>query len=51
LVADPADLLASPNGWHDTNGSVPGAEYTITRGNNVYAGEDLNNDDIIGYST
>lgn len=49
LMADPADPLASPNGWHDTNG-VPGAEYTITRGNNVYAGEDLNNDDIIGYS-
>ena len=49
LVTDPADPVASPNGWHDTNG-VPGAEYTITRGNNVYAGEDLNNDDIIGYS-
>ena len=49
LVADPADLMASPNGWHDTNDS-PGAEYTITRGNNVYAGEDLDNDDLIGYS-
>jgi extracellular elastinolytic metalloproteinase len=50
VVTDPADLLASPNGWHDTDGQA-GAEYTITRGNNVYAGEDINNDDIIGYST
>lgn len=49
FVTDPADPVASPNGWHDTNG-VPGAEYTITRGNNAYAGEDLNDDDIIGYS-
>ncbi|HMN04145.1 MAG TPA: T9SS-dependent M36 family metallopeptidase [Flavobacteriales bacterium] len=48
-VTDPADQQASPFGWHDTNG-VPGAEYTITRGNNVYAGEDFNDDDVIGYS-
>jgi extracellular elastinolytic metalloproteinase len=27
---------ASPFGWHDTDG-VPGAEFTITRGNNVHA--------------
>lgn len=32
-------LNASPFGWHDTNG-IAGAEYTITRGNNVYASED-----------
>ena len=32
----PADADASPYGWHDTNGQ-PGAEYTITRGNNVNA--------------
>lgn len=31
---------ASPYGWHDTDG-VPGAEYTITRGNNVHAKEDV----------
>lgn len=49
MVTEPADLVASPNGWHDTDGQA-GAEYTITRGNNVYAGEDINNDDIIGYS-
>ena len=36
LVESPADSLASPFGWHDTNG-VAGAEFTITRGNNVHA--------------
>ena len=30
---------ASPYGWHDTDG-VMGAEFTITRGNNVLASED-----------
>ena len=39
LLNDPADPVASPFGWHDTNG-VEGPEYTITRGNNVYARED-----------
>jgi extracellular elastinolytic metalloproteinase len=43
LVVDPADSLASPFGWHDTNGAV-GAEYTITRGNNVHAYLDLTSD-------
>ncbi len=32
--------IASPYGWHDTNGA-PGAEHTITRGNNVFAREDI----------
>ncbi|MEM9258801.1 MAG: M36 family metallopeptidase, partial [Bacteroidota bacterium] len=36
LEVDPADDVASPFGWHDVNG-VEGPEYTITRGNNVYA--------------
>ena len=36
LVESPADGLASPFGWHDTNG-VAGAEFTITRGNNAHA--------------
>ena len=40
LVTNPADTLASPYGWHDTDGE-PGAEYTITRGNNVHAFLDL----------
>jgi extracellular elastinolytic metalloproteinase len=35
-VTDPADLTASPFGWHDTNGAA-GAEYTTTQGNNVHA--------------
>ncbi|WP_319937473.1 M36 family metallopeptidase [Neolewinella maritima] len=39
LLLEPADELASPYGWHDTNG-VPGPEYTITRGNNAYAYRD-----------
>ncbi len=39
IVQDPENTLASPFGWHDTNG-VTGAEFTITRGNNVYAYRD-----------
>lgn len=38
-VTAPADAIASPYGWHDTNG-VPGPEYTIMRGNNVHAYDD-----------
>ena len=38
-MSNPASIVASPFGWHDTNGE-PGPEYTITRGNNVYAKED-----------
>ena len=40
LVWNPADALASPFGWHDTNGAT-GAEYTRTRGNNVHAYTDI----------
>ena len=40
LVVDPADLTASPFGWHDTDG-VDGPEFTITRGNNVHAYQDI----------
>ncbi len=36
LVTDPAHPDASPYGWHDTDGAA-GAEWTITRGNNVHA--------------
>ena len=42
LVVDPENTTASPYGWHDTNG-VLGAEYTITRGNNVHAYNDIAN--------
>ncbi|MCH7814659.1 MAG: M36 family metallopeptidase, partial [Planctomycetes bacterium] len=37
-VDDPASS-ASPFGWHDTNGTA-GAEFTDTRGNNVFAQDD-----------
>lgn len=49
LLNDPSEPVPSPYGWHDTNGAA-GAEFTITRGNNVYAYEDANNDDLPGYS-
>lgn len=44
IVANVADPLASPFGWHDIDG-VNGAEYTVTNGNNVnaYQGIDVNN--------
>jgi uncharacterized repeat protein (TIGR01451 family) len=44
LVVNPAHPIASPYGWHDVNGEE-GAEYRITRGNNVHAFLDLDNDD------
>jgi extracellular elastinolytic metalloproteinase len=43
LFTNPADGTASPFGWHDTDG-VPGAEFTITRGNNVHSYTDRDND-------
>lgn len=43
IVENPADSVASPYGWHDTDGT-PGAEHTITRGNNVYAYADRDED-------
>ncbi|WP_034060983.1 T9SS-dependent M36 family metallopeptidase [Lacinutrix jangbogonensis] len=49
LITEPADLVASPFGWHDTNGVV-GAEFTITRGNNVLAQEDTDGNDGTGFS-
>ncbi len=47
LVTSPSDPIASPFGWHDTNGQA-GAEYTITRGNNVHAYQDR---DALGHSS
>lgn len=44
IVTDNQFPTASPYGWHDTDG-VEGPEYTITRGNNVYAYQDKNDDD------
>ena len=42
IVNDPHDLIASPFGWHDTDGMI-GPEFTVTRGNNVNAYEDGDN--------
>ncbi len=43
IVTDDQYPDMSPFGWHDTDGK-PGAEYTTTRGNNVYAYPDKNDD-------
>ena len=45
LVTDVASPAASPFGWHDTDGA-PGAEFTVTRGNNAHAYTDLDADNI-----
>lgn len=34
VISEPSDDVASPFGWHDTNGVV-GADFTDTQGNNV----------------
>jgi hypothetical protein len=44
LTNNPADAMASPFGWHDTNG-LPGPEFTITRGNNAHAYLDQEDDE------
>jgi hypothetical protein len=41
IETNPAEATASPFGWHDTNGAA-GAEFTVTRGNNVCAQTDRN---------
>jgi hypothetical protein len=46
LISNPSNSKASPYGWHDTNGAA-GAEYTITRGNNVWAKDDFFGDNSI----
>lgn len=43
VIKNPADIVASPFGWHDTNGQE-GPEFTITRGNNVFAYPDRDDD-------
>jgi extracellular elastinolytic metalloproteinase len=45
LEVDPADPVASPFGWHDTNGA-PGPEFTVTRGNNVHAYTDVDANNV-----
>src|SRR5262249_46684352 len=48
VLIDPADPVASPFGWHDTDGA-PGAEFTDTEGNNVDAQEDRDANDTGGF--
>ncbi len=45
LEVDPQSIVASPFGWHDTNAAA-GAEFTTTRGNNVWAYADRNGDNL-----
>lgn len=45
VVTEPHIPAASPFGWHDIDG-IEGPEYTITRGNNVHAYDDSNNDQL-----
>jgi len=51
LISDIHNTTASPYGWHDTDG-VEGHEFTITRGNNIWAKEDTlaSNSTTSGYS-
>lgn len=49
LQTNPADVSASPFGWHDTD-QIDGPEYTTTRGNNVYAYENRDGNNAPGYS-
>ena len=47
ILENVADPVASPFGWHDTNG-IAGPEFTDTRGNNVAAQEDVDDNDAGG---
>ena len=49
ILKNAHDSLSSPFGWHDIDG-FDGAEYTITRGNNVWAYEDVDGNNGDGYS-
>lgn len=48
-VPDPWWPIPSPNGWHDTSSAGTGI-FNFTRGNNVHAYEDADNDNLPGYS-
>ncbi|MDG4798148.1 M36 family metallopeptidase [Micromonospora sp. WMMD1082] len=50
LVTNPADGLASPYGWHDTDGA-PGPEFTTTQGNNVHAYQDQDNNNAADFGS
>jgi hypothetical protein len=50
----PLTVAASPNGWHNTNTTIGGGtaitQYAITRGNNVYAKDDIDGNNTGGIS-
>jgi uncharacterized repeat protein (TIGR01451 family) len=46
MEVNPSHPVASPFGWHDTNG-VEGAEYTTTRGNNTWSYPDRDGDNEV----
>ena len=46
LEVGPADLIASPFGWHDTDG-ITGADFTVTEGNNATAYTDIDGDNVM----
>lgn len=46
LLVNPADVLASPNGWHDLNGFTGAEETRGQFGNNVSAYDDQDDDDF-----
>ncbi|WP_020567114.1 M36 family metallopeptidase [Neolewinella persica] len=46
MEVSPAHPIASPFGWHDTNG-IEGAEYTTTRGNNTWSYPDRDGDNNV----
>lgn len=52
LLSSPENVLASPKGWHSTKPitGFGGSDYTITRGNNVWAQEDANGNNGTGLS-
>ncbi len=45
LATGMEDAVASPHGWHDTNGAA-GAEHTITRGNNTHSYTDTDDNNV-----
>ncbi len=49
LLSTSGNATASPFGWHDTDGT-DAVNYTITRGNNVWAQEDANGNNGTGTS-
>lgn len=51
-VLAPATTAASPNGWHNTNNTIGGGttatQFNYTRGNNVFAKDDLDSNNTGG---